>query len=952
MPDKNRGTPFAGGDSEAVSNQLAEAIGGPSRRAEDVRRSVVLFVVAGLLSIVFFLIGYLRTQAWQMGIVGGGVALGMALAFLSLVLARRGRGGAAAYLFVVAVVVAWIGAELAWSNATLYVMTIGAFLIGLAGHSLLPDERRAWLLALVVFTLAILLIERFEPLPRFDVRSDGLLWGYLWLALALSVGALIWRMIQTFQRLGTIRGRLFMISVATVLVTAIAISAGSISIGYRNGRRQVTDRLGLVATLRVIEIDNWVQNTQTALAGSLQQAPEHRFVDPGMANVVATLLDTPADSEEHRQAYEFLNYNFDQWLKQAQQFEVIYFMDRDGKVLVATDPALEGEVFADETYFSRGTVGSYTGPLSYSPSLGRPVLFASRPILGEYGRLLGVLAGRVDGSSLNQRMRAREQASLGETGEIYLVGTDHMMLTDSRFAETGTAVRTWGAEIAMARHGEGSGTYENYQGARVIGVYRWLPDLQVALIAEQSRAEALGAVNRTAALNGAISLVALAAAGAAALVTARWIGNPLSDLAETASEIAAGDLGRTAQIERQDEIGTLAEAFNQMTAQLRGLIGELENRVQERTWDLELRSAYLEASAEVGRKASAMLDADELVREVVDLIRDRLSLYYVGLFLADEMGEYAELRAGTGKAGQEMMAQGHRLRVGGQSMIGQCVDRSEARIALDVGEEAVRFDNPLLPDTRSEAALPLESRGRVFGAITVQSVQQAAFDQDTLTVLQTMADQVAVALDNAYAFRATEEALEAARRAQAESTQRAWAEILRFWPTAGYHSDERGVRAAEDIWRPEMEQAVQDGQIARGETTGPEEGQAGRYPLALPIKVGGKVIGVVDTYKPASAGAWTEDEIETLESLADQLGASLENARLHQETRRRAARERLVSEISASLRASMNPDMILKATARKLGEALDAEMASLELTGPVTADDGNGADGAHGGEED
>jgi GAF domain-containing protein/HAMP domain-containing protein len=524
------------------------------------------------------------------------------------------------------------------------------------------------------------------------------------------------------------------------------------------------------------------------------------------------------------------------------------------------------------------------------------------------------------------------------------------MLTHSRLAEAGTAVRTRGAERAIERQEDGASTYGNYEGDQVIGVYRWVPDLQVALIAEQTRAEALRAVNRTATLNGAISLVALVAAHGVALVTARWIGNPLSDLAETASEIAAGDLERTAQIDRQDEIGTLAEAFNQMTAQLRELIEGLENRVQERTWDLELRSAYLEASAEVGRKASAMLDADELVREVVALIRDRLSLYYVGLFLLDEMGEYAELRAGTGEAGQKMVAQGHRLTVGGQSMIGQCVGRSEARIALDVGDEPVRFDNPLLPGTRSEAALPLESRGRVLGAITVQSAQPAAFDQDILTVLQTMADQVAVALDNAYSFREAEEALEAARRAQAESTEGAWAEMLRFRPKVGYHSDERGARAAVDVWRPEMEEAVREGRVARGPES--RERNAGRHPLALPIKVAGKVIGVVDTYKPADAGPWTEDEIETLESLADQLGVSLESARLHQETRRRVARERLVSEISASLRASMNPDMILRATARELGKALDAEMASLELTGPMTGDGGNGADGGHGGEEE
>ncbi|MEA3376650.1 MAG: GAF domain-containing protein [Chloroflexota bacterium] len=797
----------------------------------------------------------------------------------------------------------------------------------------------------LITVLLLLLIQRFGPSPQLALRDSVPLQVYVGAVMALSGAALTWQIVRAYRQITTIRTRLVIVSAATVLLTTLAISAGSILIGYRNGQREAVDRLELVATLREVEIDGWVQHIQDTLAGSLQQAPEHRFVEPEMASVVATLVDAPAESEEHRRAYEFLAYNFEQWLKQAQQFDVIFFMDRHGTVLVATDPALEGEVYADETYFNRGTVGSYMEPLSYSPSLGRATLFASRPILGEYGRLLGVLAGRVDGSSLTRALRSRQQASLGQTGETYLVDADATMVTDSRFAEAGASVRTPGAVAAIQRHENGSGTYANYEGTRVMGVYRWLPDLQVALMAEQGRAEVLSAVNRTAALNGAISLVALVFAGVGAVTTAWRIGDPLSDLAETASEIAAGDLERTAEVDRRDEIGTLADAFNRMTARLRGLIGQLESRVEERTRDLELRSAYLEASAEVGRAASEMLDVDRLVEEVVGLIRDRFGLYYVGLFLVDEMGEWAELRAGTGDAGREMLAQKHRLRVGGQSMIGQCVARSEARITLDVGEEPVRFDNPLLPETRSEGALPLASRGRVLGAITVQSAQPAAFDEDTLTVLQTMADQVAVALDNAYLFREAEDALEAARRAQAEATREAWTEMLRFRPTVGFHSDDRGVRDAGDIWRPEMEEALRTGQTVTGETPEASEGYEGRVVLAVPVRVAGQVIGVVDTYKPASAGAWTPAEVETLESLADQLGASLESARLHQETQRRAARDRLVSEISARLRASMNPDTVLKTTVRGLGQALDAELASVELTGPVTGDGGSAAGG-------
>jgi putative methionine-R-sulfoxide reductase with GAF domain len=151
----------------------------------------------------------------------------------------------------------------------------------------------------------------------------------------------------------------------------------------------------------------------------------------------------------------------------------------------------------------------------------------------------------------------------------------------------------------------------------------------------------------------------------------------------------------------------------------------------------------LATAAEVSRAASSILDPARLLPEVVNLIRDRFNFYYVGLFLLDESGEYAVLHAGTGEAGRQMLEMGHKMEVGGTSMVGWCVANAKARIALDVGKEAVRFENPLLPETRSEMALPLISRGRVIGAMTIQSDKSAAFSNEDITVLQTMADQVA-----------------------------------------------------------------------------------------------------------------------------------------------------------------------------------------------------------------
>ncbi|MBU1751390.1 MAG: GAF domain-containing protein [Chloroflexi bacterium] len=185
---------------------------------------------------------------------------------------------------------------------------------------------------------------------------------------------------------------------------------------------------------------------------------------------------------------------------------------------------------------------------------------------------------------------------------------------------------------------------------------------------------------------------------------------------------------------------------------------------------LERRALQLQTAAEVSQAASSILDPDELVQNVVDLVRERFDLYYVGLFLVDDEGEapgkWAVLRAGTGPAGQQMIAQGHKLEVGGDSMIGWCIANRHARIALDVGAEAVRFDNPALPQTRSELALPLISREQVIGAMTVQSEAPQAFTPEDIDNLQTMADQLATAIENARLFAN-------AQRAQQEEQRRA-----------------------------------------------------------------------------------------------------------------------------------------------------------------------------------
>jgi GAF domain-containing protein/HAMP domain-containing protein len=252
---------------------------------------------------------------------------------------------------------------------------------------------------------------------------------------------------------------------------------------------------------------------------------------------------------------------------------------------------------------------------------------------------------------------------------------------------------------------------------------------------------------------GTIGLAIALIAGFLSVLLARSIARPVTRLANVATQVTAGHLDVTATVESKDEIGTLATTFNSMTAQLRDLIDSLETRVKART-------EQLQASADVGRAAASILDTDELLRTIVNLITDHFGFYYAAVFLRDEAGQWAVLREATGEAGHTLKESGHRLEIGGQSMVSTAMTSRRPSIALDVGDEAVRFANPLLPDTRSEIALPLIVGEQVLGALDVQSTQEAAFDDASAAVLQSMANQIAIALSNAQQFKQSAAALQ------------------------------------------------------------------------------------------------------------------------------------------------------------------------------------------------
>jgi len=364
------------------------------------------------------------------------------------------------------------------------------------------------------------------------------------------------------------------------------------------------------------------------------------------------------------------------------------------------------------------------------------------------------------------------------------------------------------------------------------------------------------------------------------------------------------------------------QQIRQVAQGWRELNETLERRVEERTRGLRV-------AAEVSRATTAVLDPDDLLRQTVDLVRERFGLYYVGLFLLDEEQQFAVLRAGTGEAGKRMLEQAHRLAVGGESMIGACVASGQARIALDVGEEAVRFDNPLLPDTRSEMALPLRSRGRVIGAMSVQSTAESAFDEADIVIMQTMADQVAVAIDNARLFAATQVALAEMETTHQRYLGQAWTRYLRVARDNRYEARQPGVAPLDE--HEVMDEAREA--LERRRPTVLDGGDDGHSALVAPIALRGVTIGVLGLHDERNPREWTDDEIALVEAIAERLALAAENLRLLDETQRRAARERLTADITARLRETLDVDAVLQAAAREIGQSLDFAEVEVRIGG-------------------
>jgi len=373
---------------------------------------------------------------------------------------------------------------------------------------------------------------------------------------------------------------------------------------------------------------------------------------------------------------------------------------------------------------------------------------------------------------------------------------------------------------------------------------------------------------------------------------------------------------------------------------------EAVNReLQEANERTRRRAARLLAVAEVGRVIARVRDPERLLPQVTQLISQHFGYYHVGIFLVDRAGRYAVLRAANSEGGQRMLARNHRLVVGTQGVVGYVVAAGEPRLAPNVGADVVHFNNPDLPDTCSELALPLRASDQTIGALDVQSADTEAFDSEDVAVLSTLADQVAIAIENARLFRQSQDALAEAEEVQRHYLQGVWQELLQQRPDLRFEYTLEGVPSALDMELPITQQAVAQGElvVASDLASGDGDEAVARAALSVPIKLRDQVIGVIDLHEVDETRIWTEHEVALAQAVADQMAQALESQRLFEQTRALARREALTRRITDRIRDAMDVDTILQTAIRELGQALGAPRVYVRLSadaGGSTEEDG------------
>jgi len=391
----------------------------------------------------------------------------------------------------------------------------------------------------------------------------------------------------------------------------------------------------------------------------------------------------------------------------------------------------------------------------------------------------------------------------------------------------------------------------------------------------------------------------------AAIFVSQRLSGPIIRLTTAAQQVTEGDLSVQSPVESRDETGQLAQAFNSMTAQLRGLVGSLEDQVRDRTNELAL-------SIQVGQRASAIRDLDELLPIITNFIREQFNLYYTHVYFVDDIGQSLVIKAGTGDVGKQLLARRHSLPIGVGSIVGAVALTGQPIIVADTEKSDIHRPNPLLPQTRSELAVPLSVEGRVIGVLDMQASRVNTFTENNLPVFEAMATQLSTAIDSAQQWARAQETQRKLEEALKQLTHESWNDTLASQKKElAFTYDLSGITSLE----------------SKGLRTSNVQANGG---VIVPLVVQNESIGQLAVETPPDK-PWSDGDQAFLEAVVQQLAQKAEALRLFEDTRQRATREQVARRIIDKIRASRDIKTALNIAAEELTVALGTARAVIDL---------------------
>ncbi|GAB4459618.1 MAG: hypothetical protein Kow0070_14820 [Anaerolineales bacterium] len=915
-------------------------------------RIILIGLPASIVAASVYLMLGLQTGSWQLYAWSADIWLLALAVLISLFLLRRRQLGAAIWLSLSAIQVTFIAAVVLIQGIGLLIgISILALTAIIAGQTLPRQQVTQAVILGIAGGIAAILIEVFPP--AFRLPPPPLIRFFLpgiLLAVILLFGHVTARQFRNYS----LRAKLIIIFVTIVLstvgmgafltantlrATLVRVIGGQLSALANSKALEIGQTLGREEDiLELLTLNPLV--LQTASAASTQKPlndeeiarldQQWRSADAARNDadpLVSSILNAPLSKELRQFQEEFPNH------------VEIFLTDRQGLIIAAanrTSDYYQGDEAWWRTAYEKG---GYIGQPEYDEgSNAFGIIMAVRVQPPGYTEPIGVLRTTLNLSIFTNILKSGLFGQSGHTN-IYLPNGQEIFLRIKEDGDYEAALKT----VASLNINELLQSTEPYQEtfhdetpilashAPVADIGKtseeniFITDLNWHAVSIQDQAEAFQPIQIQTRNIALLAILISLAATLAATGLAQVLAAPLTRLKQVAEKIAEGDTTIRANIESGDEAGALADAFNRMTSQLRDLITGLEQRVSERTLDLknavlvsEKRARDLQSISDISRLISSEQRLDVLLPLVTRLISERFGFYHVGIFFVDETRRFAILQAANSAGGQKMLARKHHLEIG-IGLVGTVLQTGKPRIALDVGADAVFFNNPDLPNTRSEMALPLTYQGVTIGVLDVQSDKPGAFTENDTQTLSILADQVAIAIENARLFGQMQQAREEAEALYAQIQSREWSAFIRQAERIGYQQTATGGQSlSKPVMSEEIRKALKQGRVVVVDG----DDMRAQPSLAVPVKLRGQTIGVLNIKAPMPNRRWNQDEINLAQAVSDRLALALDNARLLLESQRRAAKEAKIGEVSAKIGASINMRNVLQTAVEELGRAL------------------------------